>query len=66
MKLSQCTMGILVESSEGHIGHVVGLTQSYNHPGVENTAGEVIPVIKWSYKELPSSVHHKNLKIYKD
>ena len=66
MKLSQCTMGVIIQSGDGYIGHVVGLTQSVDYPGSKSTEGEVIPLVKWSYKELPSGIHHTNIKLYKD
>ena len=68
MKLSQCTMGVIVINNEGGIGHVVGLTRSIcNKVQINNsTYGEVIPVVKWVDEPLSASIHHRNISLYKD
>lgn len=70
MKLSQCTLGVLVtdaarflipgtqrlqESAEPRrIGHVVGLSV--------NPTGEVIPVVQFACRKEPLAIHHANLE----
>jgi len=67
MKLSKCTMGVLVENKEGGIGHVVGLTRNIlNRVQINNCVfGEVVPVVKWVDELLPASVHHSNIELFK-
>ena len=68
MKLSECTMGVLVQNKEGHIGHVVGLGRNIlNRVQIQNaTFGDVVPVVKWVDEPLPASIHHSNISLYKD
>lgn len=64
MKLSKCTMGIIIIDNAGHIGHVVGLATTSS--GYPDNNSEVIPMIKWAGKEIPHAIHHGNIEIYKD
>lgn len=76
MKLSECTIGKLVEltnnvNGPGAIGHVVGLTLNinlkYSAPLSEfETRSRTIPLVKFADKEFPRGIHPANLKEYKD
>ena len=59
MKLSECSIGVIVTESREEkelIGHVVGL--------YENPSGEVIPVVRFANNAIPRPIHHGNLKKY--
>lgn len=66
MKLSQCKIGVLVKEtkvwelgkSKAKIGHVVGLGYGHNQ--------EVIPLVHFVGEQLPRTIHHTNISIYKD
>ena len=59
MKLSKCTYGILVRSTQTFkIGMVVGIT--------ENRFYEPIPLIKWQHEEYAVAYDPDNLELYKD
>lgn len=76
MKLSECTIGKLVELTNnvrgpGTIGHVVGLTLNidlkYSNPLSESEArSRTIPLVKFADEEFPRGIHPGNLREYKD
>lgn len=76
MKLSECTIGKLVEltsnvNGPGAIGHVVGLTLNIDLKLSEplsnfETRNRTIPLVKFADEEFPRGIHPANLKEYKD
>lgn len=68
MKLSECTIGKLVqERRDGMIGHIVGLTFNCD---VEFIAGmstqelrsRTIPLVKYPHREFPIGIHYANIE----
>ena len=69
MKLSQCTIGRLVQTLDGEIGHVTGLTYniSLQHTGEmtrEELRSRLIPLV--TFPEGERAVHHRNLEPFND
>lgn len=72
MKLSECTLGVLVQLEpgkmplwrKGRVGHIVGLTLN------AQDVPQVIPVVKWAaadhVSEKPIGIHPSNLVLFKD
>ena len=72
MKLSECTMGILVytESPNGDVssvGMVVGITNNCESENYSRRSHpeRAIPLVKFSGETGPRGIHHSNLKPFK-
>ena len=68
MKLKDCTLGILVRTADGKIGHIVGLTfnvsvQFTGNMSVEELEERTIPLIRFPDK-TECGVHPANLVVY--
>lgn len=72
MKLSKCTMGIVVRAvAKDHfggyrIGHIVGLDLNYRRNIMADDKASVIASVLWAGEKHPTPIHPGNITIYTD